>query len=115
MSMRVKGRNDAGSTDAFLSANAQGDREPISAPVFTSEAGERLRAERRESVRRLHERGLVPLAIADTLGWGDGRVARYLRELEDDGVITRPASWLTLHGPKRGVKCPTCSRIGFEP
>lgn len=112
MNIRVEGRNDAGSTDAFLSANAQDDRQPNSTPVFTSEAGERVRAERRESVRRLHERGLVPLAIADTLGWGDGRVARYLRELEGEGSITRPASWVTLHGPKRGAKCPTCGRNG---
>jgi hypothetical protein len=112
MNMRVEGRNDAGSTDAFLSANAQRDRQPISTPVFTSEAGERVRAERRESVRRLHERGLVPLAIADTLGWGDGRVARYLRELEGEGVIARPASRVSLHGPKRGAKCPTCGRLG---
>jgi hypothetical protein len=110
MNMPVEGRNDAGSTDAFLSANPQRHRQPISTPVFTSEAGERVRAERRESVRRLHERGLVPLA--DTLGWGDGRVARYLRELEGEGSITRPASWVTLHGPKRGAKCPTCGRSG---
>jgi DNA invertase Pin-like site-specific DNA recombinase len=112
MDLQVDARNHAPATGAFLNGNGA-VRVPIeSAPKFTSEHGERLRAERKESVRRLHERGLVPLAIADTLGWSDARVARYLNELEAEGVITRPATWLTLHGPKRGPKCTCCGRSG---
>jgi hypothetical protein len=105
--------NHAPSTSPFLDGKAEARQSPSEPPTFTPGHGERLRADRRESVRRLHERRLVPLAIADTLGWSDGRVARYLSELEAEGAITRPAVWLTLHGPKRDTsRCPTCGRSG---
>jgi hypothetical protein len=106
----VEPRNYAGSNSTFLNESDEVRDLPSEAPKFASEHGERLRAERRESVRRLHERGLVPLAIADRLAWGDARVARYLRELVGEGVITTPASWLSLYGPKRGPNCPTCGK-----
>jgi DNA-binding NarL/FixJ family response regulator len=35
---------------------------------------------RREAVRELHDYGLVPAAIADSLGMSDRTVRRYLRE-----------------------------------
>lgn len=107
-------RSHAGAISTFSNETEEARVSPsgvLSEPSgFTSEHGERLRAERRESVRRLYQRGLVPMAIADVLGWSDSRVARYLRELVDDGVITRPPSWLTLYGPKRSPRCSACGK-----
>jgi hypothetical protein len=69
-----------------------------------------LTDERREAVAECRRFGMVPLAIADYLGFSDATVARYVRELEAEGLIDRLPAWLTLHGPKRGRKCPTCGK-----
>lgn len=100
-------RNHAPSEGVFSHDSTEVRQTPA---FFTSEHGERLRAERRESVRRLYVRGLVPLAIADALGWADARVARYLNELEDEGAIEPVPSYLSREGPRRGPRCQTCGR-----
>jgi predicted transcriptional regulator len=47
----------------------------------------RYRAEDREAVLMLRQRGLVPLAIGPELGMPDSTVAKHLRELEREGII----------------------------
>jgi uncharacterized membrane protein len=53
------------------------------------------RAEDREAVRILRERGLVPLAIGPELNMPDSTVAAHLRELERDGFIEPLPPFLT--------------------
>lgn len=69
------------------------------------------RARRRANVLTLRRRGLVPLAIADVLGLGDGAVRRYLRELVAEGELPASPPWysITAERATRGAAvCPTC-------
>jgi hypothetical protein len=61
---------------------------------------------RRDSILRLHERGLVPLAIASKLNLSVSYVSHVLRE----AGIEIP-SYLETHGPRPGkTLCPHCGR-----
>lgn len=55
-----------------------------------------LTDERRQAVVACREFGMVPLAIADYLGFSDATVARYLREAVRRGEIEPLPPWLTL-------------------
>jgi hypothetical protein len=60
----------------------------------------RLTNRRRELVRRAYvEQRLLPLVIAERLGLSVRTVARYLRELEREGLIDPIPPWLTLTAP----------------
>src|SRR5262245_27876897 len=57
----------------------------------------RYRAEEKEAVRILRaEKQLVPLAIGPALNMPDSTVARYLRELEREGLIDPIRAYLSL-------------------
>jgi hypothetical protein len=51
---------------------------------------------RRDDVRRLRERGMVPLAIADALLLADATTAHYLRDLERAGELEPTPPYLSL-------------------
>jgi hypothetical protein len=64
----------------------------------------RYRAEEKEAVCTLREQGLVPLAIGPALNMPDSTVAKYLRELERDGLLDSIPPYLSLKAvPDRGA------------
>jgi hypothetical protein len=80
---------------------------------FTPRSESPTRARRRANVLTLRRRGLVPLAIADVLGLGDGAVRRYLRELIAEGELSPLSPWysITAERATRGAAvCPTCGQ-----
>lgn len=73
---------------------------------FSLEHGRALVAARRDSVLRLHERGLIPLAIASKLNLSLTYVTSVLR---DEGIEL--PSYLETQGPRpEREDCPHCGR-----
>jgi hypothetical protein len=73
------------------------------------------RARRRTDVLVLRRRGMLPMAIADTLGCPDYTVLRILRDWVGAGELDELPRWYTK-GSKgwaaaRAI-CPTCGRSG---
>jgi hypothetical protein len=73
------------------------------------------RARRRTDVLLLRRRGMLPMAIADTLGCPDYTVRRVLRDWIEAGELEALPHWYTK-GSKgwataRAI-CPTCGRSG---
>ena len=59
-----------------------------------------LRDARRAEIVVLWKRGLVPLAIAEKLGWTSRTVAAYLREAEALGEIEPIRRGAMMHDPR---------------
>lgn len=62
----------------------------------------RYRAEEKEAVRILRQRGLVPLAIGPALNMPDSTVAVYLGELEREGAMDPIPVYLSFRTPDEG-------------
>jgi hypothetical protein len=73
------------------------------------------RAQRRLDVLVLRRRGMLPMAIADTLGCPDFTVRRILRDWIEAGELDELPGWYTKGsrgwGSARAI-CPTCGRAG---
>ena len=73
------------------------------------------RARRRDEVLVLRRRGMLPMAIADTLGCPDYTVRRILRDWVEAGELDALPRWYTK-GSKGWARaraiCPTCGRPG---
>jgi hypothetical protein len=79
----------------------------------TSVSESPARAQRRTDVLTLRRRGMLPMAIADTLGCPDFTVRRILKDWVDAGELNELPRWYTK-GSKGWASaraiCPTCGR-----